>query len=110
MFVTLEVNHKGMLKIETSGQLTISDAFLIIMNGSLAMAKQAVANAPEADKEKVKGALYDMMNLRFTGVLETFAPEYDLRPGLTEEAIMKAENDLMGEEVAKADAMPKMSE
>jgi hypothetical protein len=101
MFIKLEITPKNEFKIETSGHLTISDAFLMLANGSLQFARQAMTHAPKGEEEKIKSTMYDMMNLRFSAVLENFAPEYELRPGLTAEAIMKAENELLQDEMSK---------
>jgi hypothetical protein len=49
-----------------------------------------------SDKQaEAKGALYDAFNVMASKTLEKFAPEYELRPGLTAAAIMKAENEII---------------
>jgi hypothetical protein len=44
-----------------------------------------------------KGALYDTFNCMVSGVLEKFAPEFELRPNLTTKAILEAENKIIKE-------------
>jgi len=108
--IKLEVTQDGKLHIETTKDYSINDFTLLLLNAVLTSARDAISQAPAGKEEDYKKNVYDMLNLRFTGVLETLAPEYELRPGLTEEAIMKAENEMMAEETAKANAMSKMSE
>ena len=53
------------------------------------------------DKEELKiaakGALYDMFNVGASNVLAKFAPEFELRPNLTTQAILEAENRIIME-------------
>lgn len=48
-------------------------------------------------KDACKGGLYDTANAMFSRTLELFAPEYELRPGLTAQAILEAENRIIME-------------
>lgn len=47
-----------------------------------------------------KAALYDLYNEAASAFLATFAPDITLRPDLTEEAILKAENELIADKTA----------
>lgn len=97
--IKVEVNTKGNVVIETTKNYSLSDFTLLLLNAILYMAKNAIAKAPKGEEEKYKATIYDMLNLRFSGLLENLAPEYELNPGLTEEAIMKAENEILEEKV-----------
>jgi hypothetical protein len=108
--IKIEVNTKGELHLETTKDYSINEFTLLLLNTVLLSARDAIAGAPKGQEEVYKRNVYDMLNLRFTGVLETLAPEYELRPGLTEEAIMKAENEMMAEETAKTNAMSTLPE
>lgn len=48
-----------------------------------------------------KARLYDMYNEAASAFLATFAPDIELRPDLTEEAILKAENELLKDKANK---------
>lgn len=59
--------------------------------------KAVVDDAPPMVSE-MKKALYDHYNFSASKVLELFAPEFELRPDLTAEAILKAENEILMEQ------------
>jgi hypothetical protein len=80
---------------------TLTDAVLILLNGILHLANRSLMRVPDEMKLETKKQMYDMLNLRFSGVLETFAPEFELRPNLTEAAILKAENEILQDEMSK---------
>ena len=48
-------------------------------------------------KLAAKGTLYDMVNVAASHTLEMFAPEFELRPNLTSQAILEAENKIIME-------------
>ena len=45
----------------------------------------------------IKQDIYDMYNLAVSSVLEHYAPEFELRPDVTADAIAKAEEDIVKE-------------
>ena len=49
----------------------------------------------DEDKYECKMQLYDMFNLQASTFLEQLAPDRELRPDLTAEAIMEAENAIL---------------
>ena len=49
------------------------------------------------NKEKAKQELFDLYNTACSNTLHYFAPEYDLHPDLTAEAILRAENQIINE-------------
>lgn len=55
----------------------------------------------EEDREAVKEDLYDKYNAAASNVLELFGPEFELRPDLTTQAILKAENEIIETEYEK---------
>ena len=64
-----------------------------VFSNILGVMHSAVEHAPEA-----KGQLYDCFNMAASRTLELFAPEYELRPGLTAQAILEAENRIIMED------------
>ena len=54
-------------------------------------------------KKKFKEDLYDSFNQAASSVLQLFAPEFELRPDLTADAILAAENAIMDQKIAAGD-------
>lgn len=89
------------LNLETAFQLlhTLSlhllNAYTISANGG-----QLPAKPTEEESNKfiaIKAQLYDMYNLAVSSVLEHYAPEFELRPDVTADAIAKAEEEIVKE-------------
>ncbi len=99
--ITLEIKGNS-LSVNTSQGITLPDAMQALCSAACSMLRQThqhiSANLPEGvTSEKVKEDLYDMANLMFSNVLSQFAPEIEMRPDLTCEAILKAENEILDE-------------
>lgn len=90
----------GQLTTKTDKSYRLSEMVLILLNAVLHYANRALAKSPEKDRGEVKKAIYDMLNIRFSAVLETFAPEFELRPNLTEKALMEMENKVLENEMS----------
>lgn len=56
----------------------------------------------QAERLKMKEDLYDMYNLAASRTLELFAPEIEMRPHLTTQAILEAENRILEEQFNSA--------
>lgn len=84
--------------IMTSEPIQPHDLINIYLTGTLNMFNQTVQNAPKDIQTKVKEELYDMFNKGASAFLEAFAPEIELRPDLTAEAILQAENNIIDEQ------------
>jgi hypothetical protein len=85
----------GQIRFNTDSGMPFEDllsAFCTIMLGVM---KQMVADAPADIQGDIRGALYDAFNLMSSKTLEKFVPEFELRPGLTAAAILKAENEII---------------
>lgn len=59
-------------------------------------------NATDEEKLKQRTAVYDYVNILVSSLLKNFMPDKELRPDLTEEAILKMENQLLDESYASA--------
>jgi hypothetical protein len=97
----LKPRDDGTLIIDIDGRGTLDEIMCILLNATLFLMKQVVEKAPEEKQKEVELQVYNLFNYRATGVLETFAPDLELRPDLTSEAIMKAENELLEDELSK---------
>lgn len=95
MTITIEVNKDNAIATTVSEPVTV-DAFLNATSTAQLGAMQTyVASIPEDQREKVIKDLYDSYNIIASTVLSAFAPDLELRPDLTEEAIMEAEKMIM---------------
>ena len=75
--------------------LHILNAYTISANGG-----QLPENPTEEETNKliaIKTQLYDTYNLAVSSVLEHYAPEFELRPDITADAIAKAEENIVKE-------------
>lgn len=94
----ISITQDGM--ILSSEQLHVADYINITLAAQLNMFNDILRRADEEEREHTRGELYDMYNLAASAFLKAFAPELELRPGLTEEAIMRAENEILEERAA----------
>jgi hypothetical protein len=104
--ITLKYDHERQrLAFDTnfSRPLTLKQVLSLLNNGVLLVMNQALIpfekDTPEYEAAKAK--IYDEVNLQMSAVLEKFAPEYELRPGLTEEALLKYENEVIEDEMSQ---------
>lgn len=94
--------HDNKVKVTFQKPVALPDFLQVVQTGILYALNSYLESAD--NKELAKAELYDLYNVACSNTLHYFAPEYDLRPNLTTEAILKAENDLINE---KYEAMKK---
>ena len=93
----IKIDHKDhRLEITTDRDYTLPELVDVLFRAALFGMRETLKKVPEAKPE-----IFDMVNYKASALLEHFAPEYELRPGLTEEAIMKAENEILEDEMSK---------
>lgn len=85
------------VKVEFSEKLTAMEALMAIGAASQGILETALRCAPEGSEQEYKEYLYDRFNGIASGVLANFAPDIEQRPNLTEEAILRAENEILEE-------------
>ena len=101
------MEEKKMFAITSGGAVLASDAFTLdeLINATscaiLNMMKATIDNLPEDQREEARGVMYDYYNNTASALLEAFAPDKELRPDLTAEAIMAAEDQLLDKKVAQ---------
>ena len=93
--IHVHLSDNGKLKMKTRFPLAFDDLISMAMTLCLSAMNDVVQNAPEGKEEECKGVLYDFFNVAASNVLKTFAPELELRPNLTAQAIMEAENRII---------------
>ena len=90
--------------VKSRGPMSLEEMMQVTMTGLIGAMNACLKAAKDSDEhEQLKGYIYDRFNLAASRVLEIFAPELELRPNITVDAIKRAEDDLMKEEMAKAD-------
>jgi hypothetical protein len=102
--LTFYIQDNNKITVKTQHPIDFEELLQYTQTAVLNYAKQIISFVPEEtpeDAEKVKGFLYDQMNYAFSRTLEFFAPEYELRPGLTAEAILKAEDEILEQHFKK---------
>ena len=87
----------GKVKVHHRKPLPITDFFQIIFTGLLAAMQGVASKAPEGKELIIREDLYDKFNFVASNVLEMFAPEIEMRPHLTTQAILEAENKIIRE-------------
>ena len=85
----------GKAKITMRKPLSFEDFLQVIQTGILSAMHSIVTSAE--NKEEATAVLYDTYNLACSRTLEAFAPEYEMRPHLTTEAIYRMENKILNE-------------
>jgi hypothetical protein len=81
--------------------LTLPDFLQVISTGVLQAMISIVAAAPEDQRTQVKEELYDMYNAAASNTLNYFAPEIEMRPHLTAQAILEAEDNIINRQYKK---------
>lgn len=87
----------GKIETQTSGNIQLPQLVNVMLSYIIGMFRNAVQTAPEEYRKQVTETLYDLLNYSASSALATFAPDIELRPDLTAEAILKAENDILDE-------------
>jgi len=85
----------NLVKVSHKNPITFTE-FLEATNIAILTAMLSIVkNAPEEAKVEVKEDLYDKYNAVASSTLNMFAPEIEMRPHLTVDAILEAENAII---------------
>lgn len=85
----------GQLTLSYKKAIPVTDFLQIVQTGILSTLNQVVAASKEEIRTQVKEDLYDMYNAAASSTLNFFAPEIEMRPHLTAQAILEAENKII---------------
>lgn len=100
--ITIEIMEDTQeFKIGHEGELYFEQMVITFGNSILYYANAFLESVPAEKQPEVKGQMYDMLNEKFSALLELFAPEMELRPDLTAEALLKAENEVIEDKLSK---------
>lgn len=87
--------HDGKVKVSFRKPVSLPDFIQVVQTGILYALNSYLESAD--NKEQAKEELFGLYNTACSNTLHYFAPEFDLRPDLTAEAILKAENDIINQ-------------
>lgn len=96
MKLTIKVEN-DQISYKATQTISFPEALQILNSALLGMMNSTLTQLPDHLQPEAKGDLYDMFNLAASRTLEQFAPEYELRPNLTAQAILEAENRIIME-------------
>ena len=90
--ITVDDNQVSM---HTSGPISFEDLISLTSTVTLGYMRQIRDNTPADKQADAVNTLYDAYNFAVSHVLEAFAPDKELRPNLTSQAILEAENAII---------------
>ena len=73
------------------GEVTLESFMELTATCQLQMLNQSLANVPEEKKQEFKEHVFDQVNFLYSAILNNFAPEIEMHPDLTTEAMLEAE-------------------
>ena len=91
----------GKLDIILKDKIRIDDLMVTLFTVQLQALKQTLPKEDDVNYQAIKEDLYDKYNAGASQLLATFAPDIEMRPELTAEAMLKAENEHIEKEYAK---------
>ena len=103
----IDIGEDHKIRITTTGGIHI-EPLVNILNNAILQASLQCLNQPNHTNNPNeyslrKEALYDLINHTASGTLRLFAPDLDLRPDITADAILRAENDIINEAAKSID-------
>lgn len=101
--IIITTTEDGQLDIALSGVADFPTFTQQMFTGLLAMMTNTQKRAPEQARAQATEEIYDMVNNAASNTLSMFAPEIDMRPTVTTEALLRMENQVMAEAVAAAE-------
>lgn len=98
---TMVISEDGMF---ASQPLTYADVLQLVCSCVAGVTGDMLSKVEtEEERQKIENELFDIANLSFSNCLAHAFPGQELRPDLTEEAILKAENDILAERAAEVE-------
>lgn len=98
--LTIISNEDGSIQVQANAPLTLNDILDLTLSANLAVMNSSLENVPTENKEQLKEHLFNTFNIAASALLAQFAPEIDLRPDITEEALLKAELEIANDKLS----------
>lgn len=109
MKLEIELTEDGKVKTQIDTPMAIDDLMPILFTVQLSYMRQFMKQVEESEElssEQIQGLkedLYDKYNAGASNVLYLFAPDEELRPDLTVEAMKQAEDQFMYNQLNRAE-------
>lgn len=97
--ITIIQNDDKTMSCALSDSFSVEEITNMLTTAQLTLMNRIIEQVPEKHRQEAKEHFFDMYNLSASTLLATFIPDKDLRPHLTEEAILELENRKMAEVV-----------
>ena len=95
--IVIKLLDNGTVQLQTDQPILLDDFLSATMTAQLAMMNRCVGDAPAEVQPGIQGTIYDMYNTAASHTLAVFAPNLELHPNLTTQAILEAENKIIKE-------------
>ena len=95
--ITISIDSKGHISMTSVRAVNYQDLLTIFCSVMLNVMRDMARKAPKEKAVECKGWIYDAFNVAVSKVLSNFAPEFELRPGLTAAAIKECEDRIIME-------------
>lgn len=100
----IEINFDektNQVTLNSSKPIRIDDLMTIMFTGQLMALRKALPAPGTPEYEPIRDLLYDQYNSGASQVLSMFCPDKELRPDITAEALLEAENKYIREKVSE---------
>ncbi len=105
MKLMIELNEDtNAVELKSDKNIRVDDLMTVLFTVQLAMLNTATPAPDDETYESIRSLLYDNYNVGASTVLSMYAPDKELRPDLTTEAMLEAENAYMRKAVEKHDS------
>ena len=95
--ILISLDKNKQLTVEARGMI-LPDAIQLCLAAIEAMCKQTLARADDPELIKsLEEDMYEMINMGASTLLSKLFPDIEMRPDITVDALMKAENNLLEE-------------
>lgn len=94
-------NKDGKVNASTNEPVSIEVFTNTVMTAVMLHMNNIVRSTPKEHQTQMKGILFDQLNEAASTALARFAPDIQLRPDITEEAIREQEKNIMRATIAK---------
>lgn len=89
--------------LESSEPIRVDDLMTVLFTVQLSMLREATPSEDDPNYKVIRDLLYDNFNVGASTVLSMYAPDNTLRPDLTAEAMLEAENNYMEGQISLFD-------
>lgn len=87
--------------VTTEEPLSLIQFNNIVLTATLEFMETILQNAPDESKAQLKELIFNEFNDAASNLLARFAPEIDMRPDITEQAMLEAEVNYIDRKLAK---------